>query len=153
MSIPIITAASPPMNKGAPPCDVREMIALRKERRALEDGILEALRRNATATVNLQHKTSEIGGGLAGAGSETKGARRNRRAKTKKRSGAGPPLCHGNGGRGQQPAPPQGASELSSTSPGTPSEPPATHDPTIVPGLPQRHGNGGRGQQRLLRRA
>ena len=63
---------------------------------------------------------------------------------------------HGNGGRGQQPAPPQGASDKtsgklismhSSASPGIPPEPPAAHGPAIVPGLPQRHGNGGRGQQ------
>ena len=67
------------------------MITLRKERRAQEGGILEALRRNTTATANLQHEASEIGVGLAGAGSETKGARRNRWAKTKKRSGAAPP--------------------------------------------------------------
>ena len=66
------------------------MITLRKERRAQEGGILEALRRNTTATANLQHEASEIGVGLAGAGSETKGARRNRWAKTKKRSGAAP---------------------------------------------------------------
>ena len=78
-------------HKGISPCDVREMITLRKERRAQEDGILEALRRNTTATANLQHEASEIGVGPAGAGSETKGARRNRRAKTKKRSGAAPP--------------------------------------------------------------
>jgi len=51
----------------------------------------ETLRRNTTATANLQHEASEIGMGPAGAGSETKGARRNRRAKTKKRSGAAPP--------------------------------------------------------------
>jgi len=57
------------------PCDVREMITLRKERRAQEVGILEALRQNTTATANLQQKASEIGVGLAGAGSETKGAR------------------------------------------------------------------------------
>ena len=63
------------------------MASLRKERRAQEDGTLEALHRNTTATVNLQHKASEIGVGPAGAGSETKGARRNRRAKTTKRSG------------------------------------------------------------------
>ena len=58
------------------------MVTLRKERRTREDGILEGLRWNATATANLQHEASEIGGGLAGAGSETKGARRNMRAKT-----------------------------------------------------------------------
>jgi len=91
-------------HKGVSPCDAREITALRKERRAREGGILEALRRNATTTDNVQ--ASEIGGGLAGVGSETKGARRNRRAKTKKRSGAAPPQRHGNGGSGQQPAPP-----------------------------------------------
>jgi len=132
------------------------MITLRKERRAREDGILEALRRNRNATANLQHEASEIGVGLAGAGSETKGACRNKRAKTKKRSGAGLPQRHGNGGRGQQPAPPQGASDKtsgklismhSSASPGIPPEPPAAHGPAIVPGLHQRNGNGGRGQQ------
>ena len=93
------------------PCDVREMVTLRKEGRAWEDGILEALRRNATATANPQHEASKTDGGLAGAGSETKGARRKRRAKTKKRSGAAPPQRHGNGGRGQKPAPPQGSSD------------------------------------------
>ena len=75
----------------------------------------------------------------------------------KKRSGAGPPQCHGTGGRGQQPAPPHGASDKtsgsnstslpSSASPGIPPEPPAAHGPAITPGLPQRHGTGGRGQQ------
>ena len=68
------------------------MITLRKERRAKEDGILEALRRNTTATANLQHEASEIGVGLAGAGSETKGASRNRRAKRPSRGAAPPPL-------------------------------------------------------------
>ena len=125
-------------HKGVSPCDVREMITLRKERRAREDGILEALRRNRNATANLQHEASESSVGLAGAGSETKGACRNKRAKTKKRSGAGLPQRHGNGGRGQQPAPPQGASDKtsgklismhSSASPGTPPELPAAHGP------------------------
>ena len=126
-------------HKGVSPCDVREMITLRKERRAREDGILEALRRNETATANPQHEASEIDGGLAGTGPATKGARRNRRAKTKKRSGAAPPQRHGNGGRGQQPAPPKGASDKtsgkhitsmhSSASPGIPLELPAAHGP------------------------
>ena len=43
-------------HKGISPCDVREMVTLHKERRAREDGILEALRRNATATANPQHE-------------------------------------------------------------------------------------------------
>jgi len=70
---------------------------------------------------------------------------------------ARPPQRHGNGGRGQQPAPPQGASDKTSgsisfpmppsASPGISPEPPAAHGPAVVPGLPQRHGNGGRGQQ------
>jgi len=60
------------------------MITLCKKRRAQEYGILEALRRNTTATANLQHEAI--------------------------------PQCHGNGGRGQQPAPPQGASDKTSGS-------------------------------------
>ena len=133
------------------------MITFRKERRERKGGILEALRRNATTTANLQHEASESGVDLAGAGLETKGARRNKRAKTKKRSGADLPQRHGNGGCGQQPAPPQGASDKtsgstpnpmpSSASPGISPEPPAAHGPAIVPGLPQRHGTGGRGRQ------
>jgi len=101
------------------------MITLCKKRRAQEYGILEALRRNTTATANLQHEAI--------------------------------PQCHGNGGRGQQPAPPQGASDKtsgsisasmpSSASPGIPPEPPAAFSPAIVPGFPQCHGTGGRGQQ------
>ena len=118
-------------HRGTSPCDVRELITLREERHAREVGILEALRRNETATANPQHEASEIDGGPAGAGSATKGVRRKRRAKTKKRSGAGPPQRHGNGGRGQQLAPPKGASDKTS----------GKHIP------PQRHGNGGRGQQ------
>ena len=68
-----------------------------------------------------------------------------------------PPQCHGNGGRGQQPAPPQGASDKtsgsistsmpSSASPGISPEPLAAHGPAIVPGLSQRHGDGCHGQQ------
>jgi len=113
---------------GVSPCGVREMTTLRKERRAREDDVLEAHRRNATATANLQHKASESGGGLTGAGTETKGARKTRRAKAKRRSGAG---------RGQ-PAPSQGASNKtsgkhlsmhSSASPGNPLELPAAHGP------------------------
>ena len=98
-------------HQGISPCDVRELITLREGRHARGDGTLEALRRNETATANPQHEASEIGGGLAGAGSATKGARRKRRAKAKKRGGACPPQRHGNGGRGQQPAPLQGASD------------------------------------------
>jgi len=77
--------------------------------------------------------------------------------KEEKKSGAGPPQCHGTGGRGQQPAPPQGASDKTSGSistsmpssapPGIPPEPPAAHGPAIVPSLPKCHGTGGRGQQ------
>ena len=78
-------------HKGISPCDVRELVILREERHAREGGILEALRRNETATANPQHEASEIDGGPAGAGSATKGVRRKRRAKTTKRSGAGPP--------------------------------------------------------------
>ena len=78
-------------HKGTSPCGVREMAIRREERRAREDGILEALRRNETATANPQHEASEIDGGPAGAGSATKGVRRKRRAKTTKRSGAAPP--------------------------------------------------------------
>ena len=55
----------------------------------------------------------------------------------------GLPQCHGTGSRGQQPAPPQGASDKtrgsistsmpSSASPGIPPEPPAAYGPAIVP--------------------
>jgi len=69
----------------------------------------------------------------------------------------GLPQRHGTGGHGQQPDPPQDASDKtsgsvstsmpSSASSGIPPEPPSAYGPAIVPGLPQRHGTGGPGQQ------
>jgi len=134
---------------------------LRKERRVREDGILEVLRWNATASANLQQEASESGGACQ--------RRHGDEGRPQEQAGKGqdemrrrPPQCHGNDGHGHQPAPPQGASDKtsgsistsvpSSASPSTPSEPPATHGPATVPGLSQRHGNGGRGSTQLRRR-
>jgi len=82
---------------------------LRKERRVREDGILEVLRWNATASANLQHEASESGGACQ--------RRHGDEGRPQEQAGKGqdemrrrPPQCHGNDGHGHQPAPPQGAS-------------------------------------------